>query len=423
MTESSSLLPPLTLRRVLAFMGALIPLAIFNWFVTFNFWLGEDHQWHSGHAMSGDMIQHYAAGDFWKRGEIESLYRGFHVGDWIMDWNARELKPRSEEAPMTNFNYVYAPLLAAISSWFLSVSFWNWLTIWFHLCMVWYAASYILIKYDLRSPFRLFPFLYFFSFPSFYYAQIPFQNTALTLLLLISSSLIINRGCPFWAGLLFSCAFYKPQFMPYFCFFALLTGQWRFLIGLVTGNILWLLLGILLCGWESHILWFESLRNMASGEQFQRDGLNQSWSGLFRSFSPQPPELPLTLCSHAISLGLLSAAAFIVRWANFRFPWKPGYMLYLAATCWLFASPYTPHYSLLLGLPWWMLFMHAKGTKGWSLPLLTLFWLSSLICISGMIIGKSFNAPFLTLWLFGSLLSVTDLRSIPKNLRKQKLFF
>ncbi|MFQ3670350.1 MAG: glycosyltransferase family 87 protein [Verrucomicrobiia bacterium] len=366
--------------------------------------------WTSGSPMSGDLIQHYAAGVFLDQERHSDLYRGFHLGDWITDYTA-QLHPESTYT-IVRFNYVYSPLCAGIARAFTSIPFplltWAWLAGCFAAYL---AAAACLAQAQVFAPrFRFIDLLWLIGFPSFFLTLIPMQNTVLTLAIAAASGWLLHLQRPFLAGLVFACAAYKPQLLPPVAAFLLLCGQWRFAVGVGLGGSAWLLLGILWLGWPLHALWLESLSNMADGVQFQREGLNQSWRGFFLS-------LPATQASAdglwLITSGLLTAATWWLACRWLRRGGPPADLLWIALTWWLAISPYVGHYELLLGIPWW--FRMLRNRPSWpNRALVTLFWLTSALSISGLI-GHQLNlsAPLLTTWLLGSLIGIspTSLKS------------
>ncbi|MEM9399575.1 MAG: glycosyltransferase 87 family protein [Verrucomicrobiota bacterium] len=411
---SSSFIERLFLIFVKVFIFTF--LLIFFVYVPINFWLGDDLFWANQGAKGGDLLQHYASGVMWEDGKSHDLYRDFKLGDWINQWQ-RDLwgeQTFGQEERLKNFNYVYCPLTAAMASWLLVFDFGTWMSWAFNLGLIYYIMACLFmiksLKHLPKTPEPLLMVLLLLSFPSIYYALIPLQNTQLTLLLLVLAGISLNRNSPFIAGIIFSCAFYKPQLMPYFCAFSAIALPWRFAAGLISGNVLWLLLGIIICGWESHQLWWASLKDMTSGVQFQRDGLNQSWRGFILSHFSETNRFILDIISHTISLVLLTLVALVIRLKKSKIAWRPAYTLYICASIWLLASPYVGHYGILLGLPWWFVVLRQneldannKYNKWVRYGLAGLFWLISLLSITGQVSGTNLTAPFLTCWVLLSL--------------------
>lgn len=397
--------------------------------------------WKGGGVKGGDLAQHYAAGQFWKEGRLEELYRGYHLGDYNNKWlgglhseymsrhydeEARD-NPKLQELPprpiqQNHFNYVYSPLVAWLCSLAADFDFLSWIRFWVGIIVFTYLVGMVLQQWKVTQHHQEFwedpsltiaSTLAILAFPSSWYTIIAFQNTSLSLLIFVSASLLMNHRLPIIAGLVASCACYKPQYMPYLVLFMLMRWQWKFIIGLAAGGVFWGVAGFLAAGWEAHLFWLESLREMSAGTQFQRDGLNQSWAGFFHSLMPEVNRKALSMTAQAIGFVITAGCAWILfsKKAQNNENWKPGYEIHFAMTLWMLSSPYTTHYALLLGLPWWLICFHtpAEGLRRWLLNgLLILFWVISLVSIvgqssQGLLKGMSFSAPFLTIWAVGSL--------------------
>ncbi|GAB4251240.1 MAG: hypothetical protein OHK005_18380 [Candidatus Methylacidiphilales bacterium] len=362
---------------------------------------GRPGFWTSGAPMSGDLIQHYAAGVFLEQGKEAELYRGFKLGEWITDYTAK-LQPGSTYS-VVRFNYVYSPLCAGISRAFVGVPFppltWAWLAM---CCLAYVAAIDWIVRTGLFAPhFRFVDALWCAGFPSFFLTLVPMQNTALTLAIASAAGWLLHLGRPFWAGLVFASASYKPQLLPVIAGFVFLCGGWRFALGVGLGGVAWLGIGIVWLGWPLHELWLESLTNMADGTQFQREGLNQSWRGFFLSWPMTEP------FATGLWVGTSLVLTGVTWWLTLRWRRRGGQAadpLWIGLTWCLMVSPYVGHYELLLGLPWW--FRVFRTTFGWiGKGLVALFWLTSALSITGLASDQmNFSAPLLTLWLIGSLL-------------------
>ena len=381
---------------------SLFVLLLFLPAIVYNYGLGTNPCWKSGGLKACDLSQHYAGGQFWKEGRVEDLYRNYQLGDWMTSWQ-KSIVSTEDKLKVERFNYVYSPLVAWFSSIFTGLPFGIWACFWLYLGFAVYAACYRLMA--LADPGGCYtthmPVIWFAGFPSFYFALILGQNTMLTLVILLASGLMLNQNRSWLAGLIMSCAFYKPQLMVYTGFFMLLAGDWRFCAAIGLGSVSWLLLGIWQTGWAAHQLWFESLRHMSSGGQFQKLGLNQSWRGFLLSCSGGKTwgETPATL----LSLLSLALPALWIRTGSKKINWQPAYTLYLALTAWLLACPYVGYYELLLGLPWWMVLLVRFRWNRIELGLLCLYWLTGALSILGLRMQCSLSAPFLLLWLLGSM--------------------
>jgi hypothetical protein len=384
---------------------ALLSLVFFLTTFTLFFFEGSRDEWNQGAKQCGDLFQHYAAGVFWSEGRVEALYRDFQLGDWINEYRERSI-PDSEPPTLQDFNYVYSPLIARVSS---AGTGWPFST-WIIASLIFNVLAYLLSYHFLRLTLRLggsgqgdLPLLFFLGFSSFYYAVIPGQNTVLSLLILSSSGWLLTQKRPLLAGLVASCLCYKPQFIPFIGLTTLLCGQWRFALSTGVGCLAWTGIGVLICGAGSYQLWLESLSNMGSGVQFQRDGLNQSWRGLLLSLvGEESPWIRFTsLLLPMAGCGLISLAWW--RRLGLMKRRHPALPLLAAMTVFLLTSPYVGHYDLLLGLPLWLYALDRHPLKPFHIVILALFWLSALFCVSGMFSGISLSAIPVTLFCLAAL--------------------
>lgn len=389
--------------RFLFRLAALSVLALLATVVLGNHLASRGVTWAWGGIKCGDLVQHYTGGLMWKEGRVEDLYRGFHLGGYLAEWR-RGVDPASSQAATDNFNYVYSPLNAALSAWATRWDYAAWAGAWLGLLLGAHAATYLFLRRADPGVFtpdfdRL---VLFFGFPSFYFALVPGQNTALTLWITAGSVWCLARGRPVLAGIVFSCACYKPQLMPAVAVFMAAAGHWRFVFALVAGNLAWLGAGLLVCGWEAHRLWLLSLSDMASGVQFQKPGMNSAWTGLFFGLFPGHKAL-VGAGGLALSLAAPAAVGWWLRRRSGGGPWSATWSLPLALTVWLASASYVGYYEVLLGVPWWL------GCIAWRRPgprhlaLLALFWLCAWLAVSGPFLRVSPAAPFLTLWAVASL--------------------
>ena len=414
-------IPSSRILLILAKVAVLICTLIYFIFVCINFWGGSDTRYANGKAKQGDLQQHYAAAVFWSEGKSEALYRGFHLGSWLNDWHEKNWQEPSDN--IQSFNYVYTPLLAAISSWFLFAPWHSLVSSWFNLILLFYLITCGILIFShrhLKQPVeRHLPIFLILGFPSFYYTLIPFQNTTLTLLIVISSGILLDRKAPFLAGLVLSCAFYKPQYMPYFCLFGIFAFPWRFTLALVIGNLAWLGLGILICGIEAHSLWLTSLKDMSSGVQFQRDGLNQSWRGFFLTLLPSSPRIAIDLFSHALGFTTLVITGLLCRLAPTKISWNHSYSLYLCLVVWLLISPYVGHYEILLTVPFWFVIIrhHSISLKAKTI-LICSIWLISMFSITGQTASINITSPLLTAWFIYAYLQCLHTDEMPKKIQE-----
>jgi hypothetical protein len=399
-------------RLILLSIGAFS--LIFFWlFFTANWVRGTDRAWATGGLKDGDLAQHYAAGLLWSEGKYETLYRHHQLGEWINHFREH----LDAKKKLARFNYVYSPMVAQISSLFVGLSFETWLKGSLVLSLIAYLFSIWMIFFRLLPKFNQLgvPLLLALGFPSLFYTLVPSQNTALSLCFFCAASFFANQNKfpqKFLAGLLISCAFYKPQFMPYLAFFIFVAGEWKIAAGILFGTLFWLLLGIWICGVETHRLWFESLGAMMRGDQFVLQGLNQSWTGFFFSFFPKWRREYVGFVSNFLALVLMLGGANLIRFAPKTISWKPCYTIFAALTCYLLCSSYVGHYEVLLGLPWWLACIRHSSWKMRHTLLILLFWMISLCSIVGILANVSISAPFLTLWFFASLANFIDWQGV-----------
>lgn len=406
-----SLLGDPTQRRfALVLFPAIFFWAWFAWMLTASEKFGF---WASGDTVSGDLIQHYAAGRFWNEERTGDLYQGYAVGQWITDYH-QAIKADSSYQ-VVQFNYVYSPLIAWVSGLVSHWPFVVWTASWLVLMLFFYGCALWLLNVggSLEKRLSFIDVLACLGFPALFYTMVPLQNTTMTLAIATGSALLWNRNMPLLAGLILSCASYKPQLMPLLVLFFVCLGFWRMATGLILGNVLWLALGLVICGWESYLGWLESLRNMADGTQFQRAGLNQSWRGMIETLAPHAPPLLRSGAFAILALASL-AAVWKLTLDHQRRNTPHSDVLWIGLTLWLIISPYVGHYELLLGLPWWLrIWQSPSGPYPWARRLLLgMYWLTSLISVLGLLTwgGWTLNisAPLLTVWLLGSLIWMND---------------
>lgn len=399
-----SRLPSLLLRA-----GAVFSLMFFATYVGWEWFGGNSSEWASAGDKSGDLMQHYGAAQLWKEGKITQLYRGFYLGDWINQWSREHGHERAVK--IEHFNYVYGPLVAAASSIFAEVSWTAWIQLWAAWILVCFGTVLVLF-WKTEPSFRrlgLPAVLLFLGFPSFYYCFIPMQNGTMTLLILVSAGLLLLKNLPLAAGLVLSCAFYKPQLMPYLGFFALASRQWRFAIGIGAGSLLWFGFGVLVCGWEANRLWLESLRDMTSGLQFQRNTMNISLRGFLLTALPGGARPVTDLASPLVALAVLGGTGWKVHRLSRTIDWwRPQHSLYAGLIAWTLAIPYCGHYEILLGLPWWLVYLSQPNPARPKMraALSVFYWLISLTSISGTDLPVSITSLFTLAWLIGSLWTV-----------------
>lgn len=378
---------PRSAARILG-RSALLILPVLMIAVTLlNYLQGSGISWASGGIIFSDLTQHYVAGQMWREGERREIYRDFILGDRLNTWMA-EVDPEGKPGNIERFNYVYAPgvawVAAALAVWPYQIWVAGWLVV---LGLSWVGALALLMR-ALPEAFRadFSTLALYFGFPSFYLALVPGQNTPLTLAVAGGALLLQARGAPLAAGLVMSCAFYKPQLMPGLFLFMAVLGQFRFCAGLVLGNTAWMALGIILGGFESHGWWLQSLQDMSRGLQFVKPGMNQSWA----AWLPQAQPLGAVL-----GLVFPLAAGWWAR--RLKLPAAPALACGLAAG--LAGSPYLGYYELLLGVPWWWWHWRQHGGRLRA----ALFGLGAWLAAAGLFLKIPLAAPLLLAWLVWTL--------------------
>lgn len=370
-------------RTALVFIPALL-ISV----TVMNYLQGNGSTWAGGGHVFSDLTQHYVAGRLWREGQRREIYRDFQLGDAINQWSRETLPDNSPSNGIKNFNYVYSPLVLWLAAQAADLSYSTWCALWLTvLGASWLGALFLLLR-ALPEAFRtdFDTIMLYLGFPSFYLALIPGQNTPVTLLIGASAILLMRRGAPMLAGLVMACAFYKPQLMPGLFLFMAARGEFRFCLGLALGNMLWLVLGLLSGGTQTHLWWLQSLRDMNQGMQFIKPGMNQSWSAWL------PPG---SLWSSLPALFLPLAAGF---WSR-RLPLQAAPALACALAVTLTASPYLGYYELLLGLPWWWWHWRREG----GMVRAFLFWVSAWLAMAGLFLKTPLAAPPLLIWLIWTL--------------------
>lgn len=376
--------PAFPFARVLGRTALLLPACLFIAFLGWNWFCGTGDQWASGGPKGGDLAQHYAAAHFWNEGNYTGLYRGFQLGDWMNGWyrdSGLNAKPT-----MARFNYIYSPFIAWTSAQLDGLSYSSWLRSWAVFNILCYLAAFavLLRAFPLLRTHRFTWFWVWIGFPSFYFNFIPLQNVTLTLLILASAAWVRNLHRPLFAGLILGCTFYKPQIGPFFLLFFLLAREWRIAAGIALSGAFWGLLGLAVCGWESHRLWLEALRDMSSGLQYQVDSLNISLRGALLSCLPSgTSRTALDLAGSLLGLVILVLTALAGRKRVLASAMEPGALIFLAVIPWLLASPYTSYYELLLALPWCLLVIAPRWPESRSVALLVSFFLLSFLTLLG----------------------------------------
>lgn len=387
--------------RLLALLFGVLFLSLLTWKFTENWRKGDAYTWAEGTWKASDLQQHYLAGKMWRDQERLELYHGSHLGDRLLALRrARSVEPTEKTE---GFDYVYPPLVAWSASWFADLAYPQWIQFWLaFLAFCYLAGLFLFVRTQtsalLRSPLC---WIYLIGYPSFFFSLLLGQNAPLTFALFAVASWLLRNDRPWLAGWVVSCAFYKPQYMPYLALFLLVAGQWRCALAIGFGNLLWLAVGMLLCGFDSYQLWLTSLFQMISGAQIQVYEINISWRGFFWTLLGTNPGALASMLVSVQGVGLLLGIAWWVRALHKRYPsqWQATWTFGIALIMWLFVSPYVMHYEMILGIFWWLTFAMLPVPRSWRYPMVASFWILAYLAINPFKTQVAFLAPLTTTWL------------------------
>jgi alpha-1,2-mannosyltransferase len=361
-----------------------------------------------GVTKSSDLFQHYAAGIFVKEDRLADLFLGGQLGEWIIN-----LEPEKHTSKKSSFNYVYPPLVAYAASFCSSLEFLSFALGWLGFSVLAYLVATKLILSLNSSSSAVFWLILLLGLPSLHYTLILGQNSCLTFLIVAGAALFLSRRQEWIAGLIVSCLFYKPQFLPLLLGSMLVLGHWRMVIAAGAGSLFWLALGVLLCGGQSYVDWVTVLSNLNSGVQTQVTNLNQTLKMFLlhlmgQASSPGSISGPL---STLVGLSPLIACVLFLRFQSFDQRWSPAHSFLLICAVSTIASPYLMHYDMLLAAGWWLLQAQEHEQSPWETPLLAaLFWIISLFSINMLNWPFPITAPLMLLYLFFTLRSYRTLR-------------
>lgn len=348
-----------------------------------------------GQISSGDLYQHHAAGELWAAGETRGLYRDNILGGRIDAWQENRFPGQTLE-PRTHFNYLYPPLCAVLASLVAGIPFgtwaWAWLLFSLASCAAAFGFSTRAFPDSLKNP--LVP-LAVLAFPPLHYALYIGQLTPLTWVIVAGSCWLLARNRPVLAGCAASLLFYKPQLLPWLLLFMWVAGSRRFVLGAVAGSVFWLAVGVALAGFQVHLDWLASLRDMAGGLQYTRPGVNLSLRGMLdHSIGGGTWTGGLALVA-----GLAALIGTALRHRRLAGTASPASALALGtAVCQVF-SPYVCHYDYLLLLPWMMAAARPPNRQAPSAGPLFLLWLAGLLSISGLLWRWPYSGLLLLPWL------------------------
>jgi hypothetical protein len=378
--------------------------------LTINLFPLKNPSWKCGGLKGGDLFQHYGAADMWADGKIEGIYKDYRLGNRLNELG-NQISGESRPGNMRKFNYVYSPLIAWALAPLRPIPYPVWAVWWLAIILLAHLASFIVFAWAHRSLnlLRILPTLAFLGFPGFFWVVTFGQTTTVSMLILAFTALLLNRRACFWAGMVFSCAFFKPQLMPFVALCMAIAGYWKFSAGVVLGTALWFLAGVQIAGAHANLLWLQSIAGMTAGEQFQVPGLSQSWPALIQfAGADYLPGHWLSAAGWMLGLCATCAMGLLLRAGQFETQWRRSYALFISIACWLCVSPYVPCYELLLGVPWWIAFASTASDNPARQGLIALFWLLPAVALTGLFLGFSISAPFMTLWLCGSLFCLID---------------
>ncbi len=384
--------------RRITLVLSLSSLLVFGLALGMNWIQGPGLENLAGEVKSSDLFQHYGAGVFVENGQAVDLYQGGKLGIWIR----HQHKPGTD-FNSSSFNYVYPPFLAWTASHLVFTGYPAFALIWLGLSVLFYLICISQLGTFWGRREMLFPSLLLLGLPSLHYSLILGQNSCLSFLIICSSALLLHRQRTIAAGLVLSCLFYKPQFLPLLAGFMFIQGHFRFVLAAAAGSLLWLITGLLVCGPASYGDWLQVLQNLSSGGQLQFAELNQTvkmfvLNLLGQSAHPGKITGPLTTF---LGLGLLGLAAFSVRLARPGKKWSAAHSLLLASAVMTVTSPYLMHYDLLLAAGWWCLCLLENENQGWqNKALAATFWMVSLFSINIANWPAPATAPIMLLYLF-----------------------
>jgi hypothetical protein len=393
-----------------ALILSLSSLLIFGIALTTNWVQGPGIENLAGELKSSDLFQHYAAGVFWHEGKKEALYQGGNLGLWISQHHRGELAIKKSA-----FNYVYPPLLAWLSAGLVSWSFLSYALIWMGLSLVCYLVAARQLVLPTRSAQTLFWLILLLGLPSLHYTLILGQNSCLSLLIISSAAFLLNQQRDILAGLILSCLFYKPQFLPLLLGFMFLAGHYRMVFVAGLGFIAWSILGLFLCGGEPYSAWIGVLQKLNSGEQLQYAELNQTLKMFVLNLLGQashPGQLS-GLLTTLLGLALMILVALRARRADPSLEWNASHSLLLASAVMTVASPYLMHYDLLLACAWWIYCLQKSRTEIWkSYSCAALFWLISLFSINLADWPAPATAPLMLIYLAATIRIMLPVKSL-----------
>ncbi len=364
-----------------------------------NFYLHLPTQWQPGTNLGGDLKQFYAAGQMLKREDYHVLYRDYHFGRELYRWFDRKAFDRDEK--LERFNFRYSPLYAWISEKMLPLPYILWVKGWFWFSIACTVAASLLLLNGLPRLGKMTAscWLLLLSFAPLTYTLGLEQNACLTFLILCASCYLLRNNQALAAGLVFSCAFYKPQFALCGLLLMLLTGHKRFCAGLILGSALWTALSLFLCGWHAHVDWLHSLWEILRGRQSDEMTTNIAWKGFALTALPGGWQNAGMLLSYLFALAALVWFVWRLNKLQSLKSWSADLTLALAVVYWLIFTPHVKSYELVLGLVWCIYFLRLPLPRRAVLFWTAFFWSCGLLALTARCWQVSLVAAPLTLWL------------------------
>lgn len=221
--------------------------------------LSPNFRWRTGPEITpyaGDFIQEWVGGYVVRAGDRQRLYDGPYTMALQHDAQVMGFEFR----PDLYIPIVYPPFYYLLVSPLAALPFRAAAHVWVALILVWFGLSATLLRSMLITPvtgpvvesdetterrWRLFALLALpaaVGFAPFAENLVSAQKATLVLLLFTATLLLLERGKPFAAGLVFGLQAFKPQLAVIVPLAMLFMGQWRFVAGV--GCTVLVLLGI-----------------------------------------------------------------------------------------------------------------------------------------------------------------------------------
>jgi hypothetical protein len=367
---------------------------------------GEPGLWISGDVQFGDLIQHYAAGDFWRDGRVSELYGGGELGAWLYEF--RDLDDMESMEGAKGFNYVYGPMVAWVSSWGLGLGWAGYGIVWMVITVACWLLGLVVwgrvLEKGMLDPLI---WLWALAYPPFFYGLILGQNHTTVFVIVAAVGWLLGERRGWLAGLVLSCLFFKPQWSVYLAVMMTLFGHVRLGVGWGVGTMLWGMFSWWIAGWENHVAWLGALGGMESGAQNQVMNLTQTWRGFLTTAIPGLTGWVATGVSGVIWAGLTGWSWWMRRDWSGAGSGERGWMdLVLISALGVFAMPYVMHYDAVMTLPFWLMILTRP-----ELPLRWV-WVGGLWAVGALSFNFgdwpiAFAAPFWTLFYVGAVMALS----------------